>query len=342
MPDARFYEALPAASAGDLAALSGAKVADVSAAQRRLSGVAPLRGATAHDVTFCSDRRFLNDLGDTLAGAVFVTDSMLHSVPGACVALVTMFPQAGFAMAAGRLLRPRVSSHGASLVDPSALIEAEVMVAPGVTIGAGARIGRGTVIGAGAHIGPGVTIGRDCHIGAGAVIGFALVGDRVRVYGGAVIGEPGFGAAVGPTGVVDVPQLGRVILQDGVTIGANTCVDRGAFDDTIIGENTKIDNLVQIAHNVVIGRNCLVAAQTGISGSTIVGDGCQMGGQVGIADHLTIGAGARLAAAAGVMKNVPAGETWGGTPARPLARWMREAATVGRLAHRPSKGVEKI
>ena len=214
-------------------------------------------------------------------------------------------------------------------------------MSPGAVIGPRAQIGRGSTIGPGAVVGPGVTIGRDCTVGPRAVVVFALLGDRVRIHAGAVIGEPGFGAAVGPRGVVDMPQLGRVVIQDGVTIGSNSCVDRGAFADTVIGENTKIDNLVQIAHNVVIGRNCVLAAHTGVSGSTIIGDGCMLGGRVGIADHITIGPGVRLAAAAGVMKNVPPGETWGGTPARPIGRWLRETALLARLAVRRNGGEDR-
>jgi UDP-3-O-[3-hydroxymyristoyl] glucosamine N-acyltransferase len=181
-------------------------------------------------------------------------------------------------------------------------------------------------------IGPGVAIGRRCRIGANVTIGFALIGDEVRIYAGVVIGEPGFGVVEGPGDMVDVPQLGRVIIQDRVTLGANSCVDRGAWDDTVIGENTKIDNLVQIAHNVRLGRNCVLAAQTGISGSVTIGDFAMFGGRAGVADHIEIGSGAKIAAAAGVMKSVPAGEVWCGVPARPLRRFMRETAWLAKSA----------
>ncbi len=338
MPDSRFYEVLAPASTSELAALTGARVAG---AERLIAGVGSLTGATTDDLSFCADGRHLGELEATLAGACFVIDRLVSSVPQSCVTLITAFPQAAYAQAANRLVRPRSFGFSWSSVDPSAILEDGVIISPGARVGPGARIGSGTVIGPGAIIGPGVAIGRDGYVGPCAVVGFALLGDRVRIHAGVIIGEPGFGAAPGPRGVVDVPQLGRVILQDGVTVGANSCIDRGAFDDTVVGENTKIDNLVQIAHNVVIGRNCLLAAQTGISGSTVIEDGCMLGGQVGITDHVTIGAGARLAAAAGVMKNVPSGETWGGTPARPLGRWMRETATLARMAKRWPGGIDQ-
>jgi UDP-3-O-[3-hydroxymyristoyl] glucosamine N-acyltransferase len=332
-PDARFFETLAPVALPELATLSGARLAGSEAAGA-IARVATLGTATSDSVTFLADRKHAGALADCLAGACFVTEALAAHAPTGMALLVTPLPQAGFVAAANHLHRPRVHPAGSAAVHPDAELEGEVAIGEGVTIGPGAAIGRGTRIGAGASIGPGVAIGRDSYIGPNAVVGFALVGDRVRIHAGSVIGEAGFGATAGPRGVIDVPQLGRVIIQDGVTIGANTCVDRGAYEDTVIGENTKIDNLVQIAHNVVIGRNCLFAAHVGISGSVTIGDGCMFGGRVGIADHLTIGAGARIAAASGVAKDIPPGQSWGGTPARPVRQWIRETAWTAAMAQR--------
>jgi UDP-3-O-[3-hydroxymyristoyl] glucosamine N-acyltransferase len=227
----------------------------------------------------------------------------------------------------------RPGSH----VHPSARLENGVTVDPGAVIGAGAEIGSGTVIGAGAAIGMNVRIGRDCAIGPNTTITHALIGDRVIIHPGCAIGQDGFGFVRGPRGAHKVPQVGRVIIQDDVEIGANSNVDRGAIRDTVIGEGSKIDNLVQIAHNVSIGRHCLFAGQVGISGSTTVEDGVIMGGQVGVADHLTVGAGAMIGAKAGVFTDVPPGARWSGYPARSAKQWMREVVTLERLA-RESRG----
>lgn len=317
----------------DLAEVAGAHLLDASAGATLISGVAPLARARVDSATFFSDRRYLSDLKDSRARACFVAQAHVSAVPQGCAALVVSNPHAAFAIVAERFYAPRLHDPASPRIHPDAVIEPGVLIAHGVVIGPDARIGQGTVIGANTVIGPGVAIGRDCRIGANVVIGFALLGDRVRVLAGAVIGEAGFGVTGGATGAIDVPQLGRVILQDGVTVGANACIDRGAWDDTVVGENTKIDNLVQVAHNVQIGRNCMLAAQTGISGSTVIGDGSVFGGRAGIADHINVGPGARIAAAAGVMKDIPAGETWAGTPARPIRRFMRETAWLARHAH---------
>ena len=337
MPDPRFYEALGPVTLDELAGLTGARLASSRTSGREVSQVAVLGEAGGDGVGFYSDRRNARLLAASKAGACFITERDAGLAPSGCACLITPTPQAAWAAAAERLHRPRRHEAGAPGPHPSARIETGAEIAAGATIGPNAAIGRGSYVSPGAVIGPGVTLGRGCFVGANATIGFALIGDGARIYAGACIGEPGFGAAVGPRGVVDVPQLGRVILQDNVTVGANSCIDRGAWDDTVVGENTKIDNLVQIAHNVTIGRNCVLAAHTGISGSVVIGEGCMLGGRVGVADHVTIGAGARIAAA-GVMKDEPAGESWGGFPARPMKRWLRETAWLSRMAQRPPGG----
>jgi UDP-3-O-[3-hydroxymyristoyl] glucosamine N-acyltransferase len=329
MPDARFFTTADPLTVADIAALTGAEV--VRGGDAVINTVAPLSQADRGAIAFLGDRKHAPALAATGAGAVFVTPPMGEHAPPDVAVLATRFPQAAWAATAARL-HPVIETDATPGIHPTADLEDGVRVGPGAVIGAGARIGRDTVIGANTVIGPGVAIGRGGRIGANASISFAMIGDRVRIASGAVIGEPGFGAAASAKGPVDIPQLGRVIIQDDVTVGAGTCIDRGAYDDTVIGEGTKIDNLVHVAHNVVLGRFCLIAAQVGISGSVTIGDGVMFGGQAGVGDHQTIGAGARIAGAAAILSDVPAGETWSGYPARPLRRFLRETVWLAKQA----------
>jgi len=219
-------------------------------------------------------------------------------------------------------------------VHPSARLESGVSLDPGVVVGPDAEIGTGTAVAANAVIGPGVRIGRNCSIGAQSSILHTLMGDRVIIHPGCRLGQDGFGYALGRHAHTKVPQIGRVIIQDDVEIGAGSAIDRGANRDTVIGEGTKIDNLVQIGHNVAIGRHCVLVAQVGISGSVTLEDFVVLGARVGVNNHVTIGEGAQIAATAIVSRNVPPGARYGGFPAKPVKLWMREVFLLERLAAR--------
>jgi UDP-3-O-[3-hydroxymyristoyl] glucosamine N-acyltransferase len=230
-------------------------------------------------------------------------------------------------------------SWPAQAVDPGARLGEDVRLAPHVVIGAGAEIGAGTRIGPGTAIGPGVAIGRDCEIGANVTITHAYVGDQVTIMPGAQIGQSGFGFVSSAAGHLKTPQVGRVIIQDKVEVGANCTVDRGALGDTVIGEGTKLDNLVQIAHTAHIGRHCIIISQAGVAGSAELGDFVILAGQVGVADHVKIGSGARFAGQSGLPPgNVyPGGADYGGLPAKPIREWARETHMLKMLLKRQKK-----
>lgn len=338
MPDARFFESASGRSLAELAELTGAAL-ERGSPDTLIEIAAPLVHADKRGVAFLSDAKYRDDLAQTGAGAVFLAERSRDAAPDGCALLVTPTPQAAWSAAARALHTPRPLPETARGVDIS--IEDEVIIGPGVVIGDGVSIGRGTRIGANTVIGPGVQIGRNGDIGPNVTLGFALIGDRVRIGPSTVIGEAGFGVAGGTRGLVDIPQLGRVILQDDVSVGANSCVDRGAWDDTVIGEGSKIDNLVQVGHNCRLGRHVILAGHTGLSGSVTIGDGAQLGGRAGVTDHLTVGRGARIGAASMVISDVPDGETWGGQPARPMRRFLRETVWLAKQASKRQGGADE-
>jgi len=336
MADPRFYDNRGPFTLAEICAKTAGIAPQGASMDVEIFDLASLDGAgPMHLSFFAGGRKALESFHRSAAGFCFVPAKEKKLVPPSGMTLLACATvNHAFAIAA-RLFYPEASLsiwQQDKPVDPRARLGKDVVLGPNVVIGPGAEIGDGAKIGAGSVIAPGVTIGRDCEIGSNVSISHAYIGDRVMILPGAQIGQPGFGFASSQNGHAKVPQLGRVIIQDNVSVGSCTCIDRGAWDDTVIGENTKIDNLVQIAHNVRLGRNCLLAAHTGISGSCTVGDGVAFGGQAGISDHVNIGDGAKVGADAGVMKDIPAGEMWAGTPARPIRRFLREAALIAKLA----------
>ena len=343
MTEPLFFTRPGGITVAEVVALTGAAPAAGVPLDRRIADIAPLDRAGPTDLTFLDNARYAEQLTTTRAGACLMAGRFAARAPGHVATLVAREPYRAFVEVARKLypaaMRPSSLFAAAGVapgahVHPLARLESGVVVDPGAVIGPRAEIGAGSVIGAAAAIGPGVRIGRDCAIGAGASIVHALIGDRVIVHPGCRIGQDGFGYVMGTRGHAKVPQVGRVIIQDNVEIGANTAIDRGANRDTIIGEGTKIDNLVQVGHNVVIGRHCVIVAQTGISGSVTLCDYVVLGARVGINNHVTIGEGAQIAAISVVNSDVPPGARWGGTPAKPVKQWFREMLTLERLAER--------
>ena len=316
----------------EIAALTGAEPQPGADLDRRITGIAALDRAAPHDLAFLDKPKYAAQLSASGAGACLTTKRHAGGAPAHISVLCVAEPYRAFVEVTRTLfpdaIRPSslFETSGVAtgaFVHPSARLENGVTIDPGVVIGPRAEIGTGTVINAGAVIGPKVRIGRDCAIGANASITNSLIGDRVVVHPGCSIGQDGFGYVMGAAGHRKVLQVGRVILQDDVEIGAGTTIDRGANRDTVIGEGTKIDNLVQIGHNVSIGRHCIIVSQCGISGSVVIEDHVILAGQVGLPDNVTIGEGAIVGAQSGVMSDIPAGERWLGYPAMRGREFLR-------------------
>ncbi len=328
---------------GEIVALTAAQPGEGADLAQRIVNVAPLDTAGPGDLSYVESGKYLERLKATRASACLMAERFAAAAPKGVVVLHSREPHRDFTLVARQMyaqaLRPsplfgEAGVAKAAIVHPSARIADGATVDPGAVIGPYAEIGPGTAIGALTVIGAKVRIGRDCSIGPHCTITHATVGDRVVVHPGCHIGQDGFGYVPSAKGHLKIPQVGGVLIHNDVEIGATTTIDRGAMRDTVIGEGTKIDNLVQIAHNVVIGRHCIIVGQCGISGSVTIDDFAMLGGSVGVAPHVRIGKGVKLAARSGLMHDVPPGQSWGGSPAKPAKKWLREVATLDRLAAR--------
>jgi UDP-3-O-[3-hydroxymyristoyl] glucosamine N-acyltransferase len=343
MADPRFFKNLGPFTLAQICEKTGIALPPDADAAQSISDLADLTGASSAHLTFFSgSKKLRDDFAASGAGGCLIPEgatSLAAQVAPAGMTLVEVpSVQAAFA-AVARMFYPDYSQpvwSQSAAISPEARLGKDVQLAPGVVIGPGAEIGDDSRIGPGVVIGPGVAVGRNCEIGANATISHAYVGDRVTILPGAHIGQPGFGFTPGASGFIKMPQLGRVIIQDDCEIGAATTIDRGALGDTVIGEGSKIDNLVQIAHNCQIGRHCIIAGQAGLAGSVVLEDGVILAGQVGLGDHTRVGAGARMGARSGTGSSIvlPGGVDYGGAPAKPVREWAREIHAVTRLAKR--------
>lgn len=333
MADTRFFHKKEALSLAEIAAIAEVTLpADVDSA-RLFFDVASLNDATADQVSWAFIAGVRDDLKKTKAGAVIVPEKFASLVPQGCLALVSKDAHRSYGLLA-QAFYPRVFAAGISpraVIDETADIGEGARIEAGAVIGAHVKLGAGALIGANAVIGDGVQMGDDCTVGANATVSHCIAGNKVYIYPGAQVGQDGFGFAMSAKGPVKVPQLGRVVIGDDVEIGSCTTVDRGAMGDTVIGSGTRIDNLVQVAHNVKLGKCCVIVSQVGIAGSCTFGDFVVAGGQVGFAGHLNIGTGAQIAAQSGLMSDVPAGAVMMGSPAMPRMDYMRQVLALKNL-----------
>lgn len=308
---------------------------------RRLSGLASLESAGPSEIGYLSSRRYAGGLAATRAGGVLVRPDDASLVPDGCLPILCDDPASSW-IAVAALFHPAPpvmpGVHASAVLDASSDVDPSAEIGPMAVIGPRARVGPACRIGAGAVIGDGVLLGAGCRVGALASISHAIVGNHVLIHPGVRIGQEGFGMAMTPAGPRTLPQLGRVIIGDDVEVGANTTIDRGALTDTVIGDGTRIDNLVQIGHNCRIGRGCVIAALAGLSGSTVLEDFVTIGGQAGFAGHLRVGKSARIGAQTGVMSDVPAGAEMVGAPAQPARAFFRQVALLRRLAQERGPG----
>ncbi len=332
MTDPRFHKTPSPKSIKDLAQIVDAEIKGDESLT--IHDVASLDMASDKDISFLDNIKYKNDFKTTKAAACIVAPKMVEFAPKGCTLIISKNPYKTYALIARTfypITPPLAKISDKAIISESAKIAEGCHIEAGAIIGDNVELGNNCWVEAGAVIGNEVKIGKNSRVGINASVTHAIIGEGTRLYPGVCIGQDGFGFAIDPAGHVKVPQLGRVIIGDHVEVGANSCIDRGAGPDTIIGNGTWIDNCVQIGHNAKIGQGCVIVAQVGIAGSTTIEDYVVIAAQVGIAGHLTIGKGSQIAAKTGIMKSLPAGSKVMGYPALPLQQFLRQAIALKKL-----------
>lgn len=326
MADSRFFQGAGPFTLRQLADTAGAELGENSDPERLLESVAPLESAGATDISFLDNQRYIAAFESSAAGACIVLPRYASKAPQGMDLLLSNAPYRTYAKVA-KLFYPSIVEageiHDTAIVDPTARIGEGVELGPYSVVGARVEIGARCRIASHVVIEAGVVIGEDTVVGSNASLSHCIVGRRCQLHAGVRLGNRGFGFAMDSEGYVDVPQLGRVVIGDDVELGANVTIDRGAGPDTVVGAGSKIDNLVQIGHNVQIGRGCVLVAQSGVAGSTKLGNHVMLAAQAGLAGHLTVGDGAQVAAQSGVMRDIPAGQKVCGSPSMPIKEFFR-------------------
>ena len=303
--------------------------------EQMITAVNTLTDAAPHELSFLSNTHYKDALAASRACAVLVAEELVSELDVEVALIAVRDPYLAYAQIQRHFypdIKGQGKHHTSAVIDPTAEVADDVDIGAGCVIGAACTIGAGSVLAAGCLIADGAKIGADCLLHAGVKLETACeLGNRVIVQAGAVIGSDGFGYAWTGQAYLKIPQVGRVMVHDDVEIGANTCIDRGALGDTVIHSGVKLDNLVQIGHNVEVGALSAMASQVGISGSAKIGQGCQIGGKAGVAGHLKIADGCHLAAKTGVISDIDRAGTYAGFPAMPHRQWLKMSALMLKL-----------
>jgi UDP-3-O-[3-hydroxymyristoyl] glucosamine N-acyltransferase len=338
MADPRFFTNVGPFTLGELADRLGGTLADGAPRDFTVTDLSTLEDAKGSEIAMFGDRRYRDAVRLTKAGVILTSPEFAASLADSAAHLILVAkPRNALAEIAWLFYPKTQEALGLDDEGRAAALANGALIADTAKIGTNAVIGARTVIGAGAVIGQGVIIGEDCVIGPNSTVGFAILGNRVQIYAGAVIGAQGFGFVPVATGLRRVPQLGRVLLGDDVEVGANSAVDRGTIGDSIIGPGCALDNLVQIGHNIRMGRSSIVCGQAGISGSVEIGNGVIIGGAGRVADHVKIGDGAQLGGGGGAIQDVEPGAILAGLPAIPIRDWHRQTVGLAKMFSRPKK-----